>query len=124
MPLPLIGSEGFRPPTHTTPLPAPPKEAMQRIGSRLHSVGAPLTPSLISSVFRNRKSSKSSHSQSPPVSGETNSMAPISVVSSHSAQDDGGECPVCLDPLSFSVRLPGEQPHIVPECRHALHEVP
>ena len=33
------------------------------------------------------------------------------------------ECPVCLEPLSFSYRLPGEKPHIVPECGHALHEV-
>ena len=32
-------------------------------------------------------------------------------------------CPVCLEPLSFSFRLPGEKPHIVPECGHALHEV-
>src|SRR5260370_17214877 len=106
MPLPLIGSEGFRPPTHTTPLPAPPKEAMQRIGRGLHSVGAPLTPSLISSVFRNRKSSKSSHSQSPPVSGETNSMAPISLVSSHSAQYYADERHVYLAPLSFSLNHP------------------
>jgi hypothetical protein len=37
--------------------------------------------------------------------------------------DDEGECPVCLEPLSFSFRLPGEKPHIVPECGHALHEV-
>lgn len=35
---------------------------------------------------------------------------------------DEGECPVCLEPLSFSFRLPGEKPHIVPECGHALHE--
>lgn len=32
------------------------------------------------------------------------------------------DCPVCLEPLSFSFRLPGEKPHIVPECGHALHE--
>ena len=42
--------------------------------------------------------------------------------SSHD-MDDEGECPVCLEPLSFSFRLPGEKPHIVPECGHALHEV-
>lgn len=50
-------------------------------------------------------------------------MAPIPVVSSHSVLDDDDECPVCLEPLSFSFRLPGEKPHIVPECGHALHEV-
>jgi hypothetical protein len=37
--------------------------------------------------------------------------------------DDDGECPVCLEPLSFSFKLPGEKPHVVPECGHALHEV-
>ena len=52
------------------------------------------------------------------------SMAPppLPVVSNHDA-DEEDECPVCLEPLSFSFRLPGEKPHIVPECGHALHEV-
>jgi len=49
--------------------------------------------------------------------------APLPVVSSHDKTDDEDECPVCLEPLSFSFRLPGEKPHIVPECGHALHEV-
>jgi hypothetical protein len=49
--------------------------------------------------------------------------APLPVVSSHDSIDDEAECPVCLEPLSFSFRLPGEKPHIVPECGHALHEV-
>ncbi|KAJ2930829.1 hypothetical protein H1R20_g6248, partial [Candolleomyces eurysporus] len=49
-------------------------------------------------------------------------MAPIPGVSAHGAVDDDDECPVCLEPLSFSFRLPGEKPHIVPECGHALHE--
>lgn len=48
--------------------------------------------------------------------------SPVPVVSSHSAEDEK-ECPVCLEPLSFSFRLPGEKPHIVPDCGHALHEV-
>lgn len=43
-------------------------------------------------------------------------------MSSHDL-DDEAECPVCLEPLSFSFRLPGEKPHVVPECGHALHEV-
>ncbi|KAI5123521.1 hypothetical protein M0805_006681 [Coniferiporia weirii] len=47
--------------------------------------------------------------------------APVPVVSSHDAEDEK-ECPVCLEPLSFSFRLPGEKPHIVPDCGHALHE--
>lgn len=50
-------------------------------------------------------------------------MPPLPVVTNHSAMDDDDECPVCLEPLSFSFRLPGEKPHIVPECGHALHEV-
>ena len=49
--------------------------------------------------------------------------APLPVVSSHDSSEDEEECPVCLEPLSFSFRLPGEKPHIVPECGHALHEV-
>jgi hypothetical protein len=28
-----------------------------------------------------------------------------------------------VESLSFTFRLPGEKPHIVPECGHALHEV-
>ncbi|KAH8116465.1 Pleckstrin homology domain-containing protein [Phellopilus nigrolimitatus] len=47
--------------------------------------------------------------------------APVPVVSNHDAEDEK-ECPVCLEPLSFSFRLPGEKPHIVPDCGHALHE--
>lgn len=39
-----------------------------------------------------------------------------------SPPDGADTCPVCLEPLSFSFRLPGEKPHIVPECSHALHE--
>jgi hypothetical protein len=45
------------------------------------------------------------------------------IVSSRDTADEEAECPVCLEPLSFSFRLPGEKPHIVPECGHALHEV-
>ncbi|KIJ55641.1 hypothetical protein M422DRAFT_57963 [Sphaerobolus stellatus SS14] len=48
--------------------------------------------------------------------------APLPVVSSRDPDDAEAECPVCLEPLSFSFRLPGEKPHIVPECGHALHE--
>lgn len=48
---------------------------------------------------------------------------PRPVVSNHDTLDDEQECPVCLEPLSFSFRLPGEKPHVVPECGHSLHEV-
>jgi len=72
----------------------------------------------------------SSPSPAPSFSSSTTTIQPPpSMVatphqynSSHD-MDDEGECPVCLEPLSFSFRLPGEKPHIVPECGHALHEV-
>jgi hypothetical protein len=50
-------------------------------------------------------------------------VAPLPVVSNQENAEEEDECPVCLEPLSFSFRLPGEKPHIVPECGHALHEV-
>ncbi|KAF8518952.1 Pleckstrin homology domain-containing protein [Hysterangium stoloniferum] len=50
------------------------------------------------------------------------SPAPLPVVSSRNTDDNEAECPVCLEPLSFSFRLPGEKPHVVPECGHALHQ--
>ncbi|WVQ73592.1 hypothetical protein IAR50_003171 [Cryptococcus sp. DSM 104548] len=31
-------------------------------------------------------------------------------------------CPVCVEPMGATYRLPGEKPPIVPECGHALHE--
>ncbi|ORY20538.1 Pleckstrin homology domain-domain-containing protein [Naematelia encephala] len=37
-------------------------------------------------------------------------------------KNDEEICPVCVESLSFTYRLPGEKPHIVPECGHALHE--
>lgn len=44
------------------------------------------------------------------------------IVSNSNSGDDEQNCPVCLESLSFSFKLPGEKPHIVPECNHALHE--
>ncbi|KAG8963608.1 hypothetical protein FRC03_002803 [Tulasnella sp. 419] len=52
----------------------------------------------------------------------SNPPAPVPIVASHDATEDEEDCPVCLESLSFSFRLPGEKPHIVPECGHALHE--
>ncbi|KAK1232923.1 hypothetical protein PQX77_003936 [Marasmius sp. AFHP31] len=49
-------------------------------------------------------------------------IAPLPVVSNQDHVEEEEDCPVCLEPLSFSFRLPGEKPHIVPECGHALHE--
>ncbi|KAL1407629.1 hypothetical protein Q8F55_007062 [Vanrija albida] len=41
-----------------------------------------------------------------------------------STEDEHGEeeCPICCESLSFTYRLPGEKPHVVPECGHSLHE--
>ncbi|BEI85156.1 hypothetical protein CcaverHIS002_0505570 [Cutaneotrichosporon cavernicola] len=44
----------------------------------------------------------------------------VALVSAEDEQDDA-ICPLCTESLSFSYRLPGEKPHIVPECGHALH---
>lgn len=50
-------------------------------------------------------------------------MATQVAVISAAEKDDEETCPVCVESLSFTFRLPGEKPHIVPECGHALHEV-
>ncbi|KAG8898369.1 hypothetical protein FRB99_007488, partial [Tulasnella sp. 403] len=50
-----------------------------------------------------------------------NPPAPVPVVA-HDVNESDETCPVCLESLAFSFRLPGEKPHIVPECGHALHE--
>lgn len=48
----------------------------------------------------------------------------LSVVSQESSRDpDEDTCPICVESLSASYRLPGEKAHIVPECGHTLHEV-
>ncbi|KAF8500522.1 Pleckstrin homology domain-containing protein [Gautieria morchelliformis] len=74
-----------------------------------------------SSTHRQRSSSNSSAASFPhPYASMP--PAPLPVVSSRDPESDEEECPVCLEPLSFSFRLPGEKPHIVPECGHALHE--
>lgn len=97
------------------------RSVFQRLPSR-----APSAASLHSSY----SAASSPRPQPPPPASDykpihpyaTMVSAPLPVVSSHDAAAED-ECPVCLEPLSFSFRLPGEKPHIVPECGHALHEV-
>jgi hypothetical protein len=48
---------------------------------------------------------------------------PLPVVRNDAGADGDEDCIICGESLSFSFRLPGEKPHIVPECGHALHEV-
>ncbi|PFH50267.1 hypothetical protein AMATHDRAFT_4171 [Amanita thiersii Skay4041] len=118
-------------PTYTTPraAPKPPpapdylkppsfKTSFQNIFRK------PSRPPSIHSAY-STSTSTSASSDKQPIHNFTTTMhgAPLPVVSSHDSPDDEDECPVCLEPLSFSFRLPGEKPHIVPECGHALHEV-
>lgn len=72
------------------------------------------------SIISNRSEASFTSAQSHPYAQMN--MAPMPVVSNHAGVEDEEDCPVCLEPLSFSFRLPGEKPHIVPECGHALHE--
>jgi hypothetical protein len=122
-------------------IPAPPPASWHKSPS-LHSLQVPLTPTYtdprsapkppsfshsIRAAFHRAPSVRSGYSASTSSSDNhpyaQPRMAPIPGVSAHGAVDDDEECPVCLEPLSFSFRLPGEKPHIVPECGHALHEV-
>ncbi|KAF8635030.1 hypothetical protein AX15_000568 [Amanita polypyramis BW_CC] len=82
-----------------------------------HSLFRPKHPRPVS--FHSTSTSSSDSRSSHPFANMH--TAPIPVVSNHDL-DDEDDCPVCLEPLSFSFRLPGEKPHIVPECGHALHE--
>ncbi len=104
--------------------------------------------STMDQLRRNFQSSKSSHwgGRSTPSSAETTSPVPpplnggsstvssnlhpysshqsdaAPVISGSSNQEDEERCVICLESLSFSFRLPGEKPQIVPECGHALHD--
>ncbi|KAK0188978.1 Pleckstrin homology domain-containing protein [Armillaria mellea] len=106
-------------PTFTSPrlAPIPPKPSSIRSFN-----------SFASSIFRKQQQPRASSLRSttsedtlPSHPFSAMHLAPLPVVSSHDS-DDEEDCPVCLEPLSFSFRLPGEKPHIVPECGHALHE--
>ncbi|KAF9006175.1 Pleckstrin homology domain-containing protein [Cyathus striatus] len=83
----------------------------------------PNKPSSLRSAYSTSTATTTSSERDNPHPYAAIVMPPIPVVSSHNAFDDEEECPVCLEPLSSSFRLPGEKPHIVPECGHALHEV-
>ncbi len=107
-------------PTFTSPrlAPIPPKPSSIRSFN-----------SFASSIFRKQQQPRASSLRStnsedtlPSHPFSAMHLAPLPVVSNHDS-DDEEDCPVCLEPLSFSFRLPGEKPHIVPECGHALHEV-
>jgi hypothetical protein len=107
--------------------PPPPKPSQGFLSAAFRSPGRANSAASLRSAF-----SDSSSSIQTPAGPDSSSAhhpygamaaAPVSVVSSRWEEEDDAECPVCLEPLSFSFRLPGEKPHIVPECGHALHEV-
>ncbi|KAJ7281499.1 Pleckstrin homology domain-containing protein [Mycena rebaudengoi] len=104
-------------PSYTTPR-APPRvpAANANTGFSLSAVFSRSRAPSLRSVY----STTSDRSTAHPYS--VMHVAPLPVVSNQDNPDDEEECPVCLEPLSFSFRLPGEKPHIVPECGHALHE--
>lgn len=127
-------------PTYTAPrlAPKPPQQldfnpgksstakAFQSVFHRKQHQDSSRTPSIRSGYSASTSSSDNLANQSATPTLHpygTMSPAPLPVVSNHDNAEDEEECPVCLEPLSFSFRLPGEKPHIVPECGHALHEV-
>ena len=120
-----VSSEPPLTPTFITPRPAPKPPGFPPLDSPSISTIKPVirtrAPSLHSAYSSTTTTTSSDSLNSHPYSAVR--MAPLPVVSSHSPPHDGNECPVCLEPLSFSFKLPGEKPHIVPECGHSLHEV-
>ncbi|KIR82408.1 zinc finger family protein [Cryptococcus gattii EJB2] len=52
----------------------------------------------------------------------TRSAQQVALVSTEDDRDGDVTCPVCVEPMGFTYRLPGEKPPIVPDCGHALHE--
>ncbi|EGO22393.1 hypothetical protein SERLADRAFT_416874 [Serpula lacrymans var. lacrymans S7.9] len=112
-------------PTYVSPRSAPkPPTFKSNTFKGLHSVFARKPARAHSATSLHSAYSVSTHTDSllDPHPYAPMPPAPLPVVSSHDAIDDDDECPVCLEPLSFSFRLPGEKPHVVPECAHALHE--
>ncbi|TRM65487.1 Pleckstrin homology domain-containing protein [Schizophyllum amplum] len=118
--------EAPRPPPS---FPAPPSSpSPSRLGgglepgnSHFRSLRAPRAPSIRSFEASVRSFTPTTVDDGDNAHTYAMHNAPLPVVSSQD-NDEEDECPVCLEPLSFSFRLPGEKPHIVPECGHALHE--
>jgi hypothetical protein len=130
-------------PSHNT---LPPKRTRQRTISSLTSTGAksihpfassaqrstsPVPPPPASSSTLLVPEGRIPFSRSQPnlaerYKAEQNAMHQphqVTLVSEEDDRDEADNCPVCCESLSFIFRLPGEKPHIVPECGHSLHEV-
>lgn len=111
----------LHPSAYTTPRTAPKPPSFATSFRSVFTRAPVKVPSSTSlrSAYSAASQSSSSFQPSHPYANMVS--APLPVVSSKEDEED--DCPVCLEPLSFSFRLPGEKPHIVPECGHALHEV-
>lgn len=49
---------------------------------------------------------------------------PLAVISQQeTSRRDENSCPICVESLDASFRLPGEKAHVIPECGHTIHEV-
>lgn len=87
---------------------------------------APSPPSAPPPAHLRAASSHLASSRSHP---DISSMARMQSAPAHQVTlaeegvEDEEKCPICVESLSFTYRLPGEKPHVVPECGHALHEV-
>jgi hypothetical protein len=121
-------------PAYTNPrlAPIPPSEKSSSPFKALQAVFVkkqPRLPSANSQISLNTVYTTSSQTSTlfsetlPPHPYAAMLPAPLPVVSDHNSVTDKEECPVCLESLTFSFRLPGEKAPIVPECGHALHEV-
>ena len=125
----------LQPSAYTSPRPVP---KVPSIASSLKSVfsserknkhpsllGIGSSPSTSALSLRSAELPEASHiTPIHPLSFPPSDTQTMPALPSRDPSDEEAECPVCLEPLSFSFRLPGEKPHIVPECGHALHEVP
>lgn len=109
-------------PTYTTPRFAPEPPSSTSRGFKLQNVFGRRAASPAPNAYAAPQPGPSHHESANLHPYGTVGPSPVPVVSSPDQLEDEDECPVCLEPLSFSFRLPGEKPHIVPECGHSLHE--
>ena len=116
---PSTASHSLSPAPDSPKTPTFKNSTLKGFQSVFHRKPPPNSPSATSLQDALGNNSLDSHNHHPYAS----MPPPRSAVSNHDTPDDDQECPVCLEPLSFSFRLPGEKPHVVPECGHSLHEV-
>lgn len=84
---------------------------------------APSPPSSHTRAISPHISSSRSHTTLSDASRMQHKPAHQVTLAAEEDADEEDKCPICVESLEFSYRLPGEKPHVVPECGHALHEV-